>query len=176
MKKDSNIEDKVLLAKVVATKGLKGELKLKSFTEDPLSIVDYDVFNDKGIEFIISSAYLHKGVVVVKIEGFETIEQAEKLVGTSFYINREDMPDLEDETFYYVDLIGLDALNFSDEKIGKISAVHNYGAGDFLEIKKEDDSTILIMFTKENVPDIEIKKGYVRVADVNYINPENKVN
>ncbi len=172
MSKGSYIKDKVLLAKIVATKGLKGELKLKSFTEDPISIVDYEVFSERNISFKILSAYTHKGVVVVKIEGINSIEQAEKLIGDSLFTNRSDMPDLDEDSFYYVDLIGLDVLNLDNEKIGEVLAIHNHGAGDFLEIKKEDNSSILIMFTKENVPYIEIDKGYIKVIDVNYINSE----
>lgn len=169
MNKGSKVEDKVLLAKVVATKGLKGELKLKSFTEDPLSIVDFDVFNEKGISFEILSAYMHKNTVIVKIAGIDSIEKAEKLIGDSLFANRSDLPETEEDSFYYVDLIGLDVLNLRDEKVGVVSAVHNYGAGDFLDIKNLDGTSNLIMFTKENVPDIEISKGYIRISEINYI-------
>lgn len=162
-------DNKVLLAKIVTTKGLRGELKLKSFTEDPLSIVDYEVFNDNNASFKIMDAYIHKGVVVVKIAGIDSIEKAEKLVGDNLYINRDEMPELEEDDFYYVDLIGLDVLNSLGKKIGIVSAIYNHGAGDLLDIKLVDESSELILFTKENVPEIDVSKGFIRVADINYV-------
>ncbi|MDR0484504.1 MAG: ribosome maturation factor RimM [Alphaproteobacteria bacterium] len=165
-------KSKVLLAQIVATKGLQGELKLKVFTEYPLSILDYELFTDKNIPLKIIKGYIHKNVVVVKILGVTTIEEAQDLIGSQIFTNRESMPDTEEETFYYVDLIGLKVLNSKNDQIGSILAINNYGAGDFLEIKKLDGSTEAILFTKQNVPTVAIKDGYIKINDINYVDLE----
>jgi 16S rRNA processing protein RimM len=158
----------VLLAQIIATKGLKGELKLKSFTENPLSLLDFAVFTDKNIPLKIISGYIQGNLVIVKILGIDSIEQAQELVGLSLLTARENLPAAEEEEFYYVDLIGLNVLDSSSEKIGKVIAVNNYGAGDFLEIKRADGSTENIMFTKENVPLVAVSEGYIQINAVNY--------
>ncbi len=156
---------KVLLAKIVATKGLKGELKLKSFTSDPLSVIDYDIFDENDRIYVITSAYINKGTVIVKLEGIDNIDQAQGFIGTDLYTFRGQMPELDEEDFYHVDLLGLRVLDTNEVEIGNIIAIHNYKAGDIIEIKKLDDSVILIPFRKECVPVINIKDNYVIVKN-----------
>ncbi|MCL2567780.1 MAG: ribosome maturation factor RimM [Alphaproteobacteria bacterium] len=175
--KDSNTnktlsKDKVLLAQIVATKGLIGELKLKSFTENPLSLLEFEIFTDTNLSLKILSGYVQGNLVIVKIKGIDTIEQAKNLVGLQLFTNRENLPKEAEEEFYYVDLIGLSVLDSHGEKIGKVAAVNNYGAGDFLEIKKLDGTIETIMFTKENVPTVAIEEGYIAINKINYIDLE----
>lgn len=163
----------VLLATIVATKGLKGEVKLKSFTEDPLAITEYDVFDEQNSHYIITNAYLHKNIVVAKIKGIDSIDDAEKLINKSLYTLRESLPTLEEEdSYYHVDLIGLDVVTTKNEHFGKITAVFDFGAGDILEILKDNKEKVFISFTKKNVLEVNLAKNYVKIASLSFIDFE----
>lgn len=163
----------VLLAQIVATKGLKGEVKLKSFTEDPLNITEYDIFDEQGNHYVITSAYSHKNIVVAKIKGIDSIDDAEKLVSKSLYTLRESLPSLEeDDDYYHIDLIGLDVLTVENEHFGKITAIFNFGAGDVLEILKDNQEKVFINFTKKNVVEVNLAQKYVKITSLSYIDFE----
>ncbi|MGV3278617.1 ribosome maturation factor RimM [Rickettsiales bacterium LUAb2] len=156
--------NKIIIADISGVKGLKGEVKLKSYGADLLSVLDYNLYSSEGMEFIITNAYIHKNTVIAKIEGINTVEEAQKLVGTSLYINREELPQLEDNNYYLVDLIGLKIFNQEKQEIGKVIAVHNFGANDIIEVNLQQKS-VMLPFSKEIFIEVNINDGYLSINE-----------
>ncbi len=164
------------IAVVTGAHGVHGNVLLKTFTEDPLAVLTYkQVTTKQGRTHKIKSARSHKGGDVVIARFFEvtTRTMAEEMKGTELYINRNDLPEPDEEEFYHADLIGLDIVNTQDEPIGKVQALHNFGAGDLLEIRLHDSrESVVIPFTKECVPEIKIAKKVVVANLTTALSPE----
>lgn len=159
-------QKKVLLGTIVSVKGLKGEVKVKSYTLNPLSLLDYNITDENGNVILITSVYLHKNILIAKIRGIDTKEQADTIIGLNLFTFRNDLLPLEDEeSFYYVDLIGLLVKNESNNIVGKVKNVSNYGAHDIIEILLDNNETFMVPFLKNFVPEINIKEGYLVISD-----------
>jgi 16S rRNA processing protein RimM len=156
----------VLLAAVIGAQGLQGAVKAKIFTATPDALTAYGALQDKsGKIFSITAFRTGKpGEAVISFAGITTREAAEALKGTELFIARDKLPQTEDEEFYHADLIGLEAQDSEGRVIGKIAALHNYGAGDIVEIVRPDGDSVLLAFTRETVPTIDIPGGRVIVA------------
>jgi 16S rRNA processing protein RimM len=156
----------VLLAAIIGASGLKGAVKAKIFTATPDALTAYGALQDKsGKIFSITAFRTGKpGEAVISFAGITTREAAEALKGTELFIARDKLPQTEDEEFYHADLIGLEAQDSEGRVIGKIAALHNYGAGDIVEIVRPDGDSVLLAFTRETVPTIDIPGGRVIVA------------
>ena len=170
----------VCLAKVIAAHGIKGELKVKSFTADPKDVCNYGMLTnkEKNRYFELKYTGFQKGLIRVKIKGIETRNDAEALVGLDLYVSRDKLPKLEKDTFYQTDLVGLDVLDLkTSKKIGKIVGIYNFGAGDILEIKfEEQKQTEMLPFNNEYVPEVDVQNGFVLIAytTMNYQKDEEK--
>ena len=156
----------VLLAVVIAPQGLKGAVKAKLFTATPDSLMRYPVLHDgDGRRFTITAFRAGKpGEAVMSFQGIESREAAEALKGIGLYIARDMLPKTSKEEFYHADLIGLEAQDPEGRIIGKLAAIHNFGAGDVIEIARPDGDNVLLAFTRETVPLIDIEGGRVVVA------------
>jgi 16S rRNA processing protein RimM len=156
----------VLLAAVIGAQGLKGEVKVKTFTERPDSLAQYGgLHTADGRRFTVTAARGTKpDEAVLKFAEISDRAAAEALKGTELFVARAALPATEDEEFYHADLIGLRADDTGDRLIGLVKAIHNYGAGDVIEIEQADGDTVLLAFTRETVPLIEIAKGRLVVA------------
>jgi len=158
----------VCLAKIVAAHGIRGEVKLKSFTDKPKDVFAYGKLQNKeGTRFFdLTFIGFAKELIRAKIKGVETRNDAEEIVGTELYTLREVLPDLEENMFYQTDLVGLKVLDAKTAKqIGKVVGVYNFGAGDILEIKFEDvKQTEMLPFNDTYVPTVDIKQGFVCVS------------
>ena len=102
-------------------------------------------------------------LLLKKIKGVEDRNTAETLVGTRFYVSRDVLPELDDDEFYHTDLIGLEARSSSDEVLGKVNAIYNFGAGDLIEIKMSNGHLEMLPFTAQFVPTINIKEQFIIV-------------
>ncbi len=133
----ANLKNPVLMAQIGAPHGIKGEVRVKSFTSDPMALADYGpLFSHDGRKFEISSLRPAKTVLVVRFKGLNWRDEVEKLNRLELFVEREKLPDDSDEdAFYIADLVGMDALNEQGEKLGTVIDVPNFGAGDMLEIK-----------------------------------------
>ncbi len=162
----SSDDQKVLLAKIGAAHGIRGEVRVKPFGDDPLSFTDYGVLTTRDGKriFEVERARVQKTVVVTKFKGITDRNQAEELNGLELYISRDQLPEPDEDEFYYSDLNGLDVLDLNGETLGKIVAVQDFGAGDLLEIRPKRGRTFYIPFTKEFVPAISLENGQVKVA------------
>lgn len=154
-----NSDNLILVARVAGAFGVKGEVRLTTFTADPLALLDYrDLLRESGAPGLtLTSARPAKGGIVGRAKEVETREQAEALRGLRLYIPRERLPAPEDEDEYYlVDLIGLSVVTPEGEALGVVRSVHDFGAGDLLEIQPPQGASWWLPFTREAVPDVRL--------------------
>lgn len=151
-------EPMVCVAAVAAAHGVRGALKLKSFTEVPQSCTEYGpVHDEQGRKlFELRLVAIAKGVVIAKADGIEDRDTAEALRGLRLYVPRSRLPAAEEEEFYHADLIGMDAVDPDGRSIGRVAAVLNFGAGDLLEIARSGQEPMVLPFTRAIVPEIEL--------------------
>ncbi|WEX09772.1 ribosome maturation factor RimM [Chelativorans sp. AA-79] len=159
------LENPVQLAVIGAAHGIKGEVRVKAFTEDPMALGSYGpLYAADGRSFIVAGIRPAKEVVIVRFKGVDDRNGAEALNGEALFVDRSVLPEeLEEDEFYYSDLIGLTVVDETDEDLGRVIAVHNFGAGDLLEFRQESGSTLMIPFTRDAVPEIDFSEGMVRI-------------
>ena len=156
----------VLLAVVLGAHGLKGEVKVKTFTAAPGKLGAYGPLHAKeGRRFTVTALHSARdGEAVAAFAEVKDRGASEALKGTELFVTRARLPETAGSEFYHADLIGLDAEDKEGRRIGKVLSVQNYGAGDVLVIAADSGDEILIAFTKDNVPEIDIKGGRLIVA------------
>lgn len=156
----------VLLAAVIGAHGLKGEVKVKTFTEAGDALGQYGALHLKdGRKLFVKHVNATKpGEAIVAFIDVGDRNAAEALKGEELFVSREALPALEGHEFYQADLIGLRAEDAEGRVIGTVRAIQNFGASDVLEIVQADGDTVLLAFTHENVPSIEVEKGRITVA------------
>lgn len=156
----------VLLAAVIGAHGLKGEVKAKVFTETPDALLRYGRLHLKdGRTLDIAHVQATKpGEAIIAFKGVGDRNGAEALKGAELFVARAALPALEAQEFYHADLVGLRAEDTEGRVLGKVHAIHNFGAGDVLEIARPDGDTVLLAFTKDNVPSIDLENGRIIVA------------
>jgi 16S rRNA processing protein RimM len=156
----------VLLAAVIGAQGLKGEVKVKTFTAEPEALARYrGLRTSDGRSFTVTAARSTKpNEAVLTLAEVTDRSHAESLKGTELYVPRAALPATDEDEFYHADLIGQRAEDGDDRLLGVVKAIHNYGAGDVIEIEQPGGDTMLLAFTKETVPHIEIDKGRIVVA------------
>ena len=152
------------MGRIGAAHGIKGEVRVQSFTEEPLDLVGYSPFttNRPGLVVTIAKARGTTNMLVASIEGVADRSAAEKLNGVELFVERSRLPEPEeDDDFYHTDLIGLRAQLVDGTNIGEVTAVPNYGAGDILEVRNDGGETFLYPFTRQVVPEVHLKEGYL---------------
>jgi 16S rRNA processing protein RimM len=152
------------MGRIGAAHGIKGEVRVQSFTEDPLALPGYSPFttNRPGLSVTIARARGTTNMLVAQIEGVGDRSAAEKLNGVELFVTRDRLPDTpDDDDYYHADLIGLVAQLSDGTAIGEVRAVPNYGAGDILEVLGTGGDTFLFPFTRKVVPEVHLKDGYL---------------
>jgi 16S rRNA processing protein RimM len=156
---------KLLMGRIGAAHGIKGEVRIQSFTEEPLALKDYGPLatNKPGLMIEIESARATTNVLVARLKGVADRSAAERLIGVELYVDRDKLPPpADDDDFYHADLIGLEARLNDGSVLGKVMAIPNFGAGDLLEVRDErSGDTYLYPFTKSVVPDVKVGEGYL---------------
>jgi 16S rRNA processing protein RimM len=161
------LKNPVLLGVIGAAHGIKGELRVKTFTGDPLALAGYGPLHAKdGRSFEITAIRPANTVVVVRLKGVNDRNQAEALNGIELYADRSTLQAEEEGEFLYEDLVDLSVRDQAGLAIGKVTAVQNYGGGDILELKLTDGKEVLIPFTHVAVPDVDVASGFVTVDPV----------
>lgn len=149
-------------AKIVATHGIRGEVRCQYFCDSADFLCEFDeLYLDKNGEkpVEIARAYPHKNVVIMKIEGIDTVEDAQKLIGKTLYMDRDDV-ELDEDVYFIQDIIGLVVKDIdSGEVYGKISEVYQNGATDVYSIKKENGTELMFPYIDEVVKKIDIEAG-----------------
>ncbi|SFR46043.1 16S rRNA processing protein RimM [Yoonia tamlensis] len=159
--------DRVIVGTLGGSFGVKGEVRLKSFCADPAAIVDYTpLYTEDGRAFaqLVLTGQLKNGFTA-RVDGIITKEDADALRNVSLYAERDAMPSLPDDEYYYADLIGLTVLDTGGATLGTVKNVMDHGAGDLLEIIAPGHTdTILLPFTQAAVPTVDLSAGRI-IAD-----------
>lgn len=151
--------------KITGTHGLKGEVRVQPWADSPEFLAEFDeLYLDKGAKKIeITAARVHKNMLIMKIKGVDTIDDAEKLRNKVLYMDRDDV-ELEEGAYFIQDLIGLDVLDDeTGEKIGILADVSETGANDVYHIKTDEGKLYLIPVIPDVVKDISPENGTIRV-------------
>jgi 16S rRNA processing protein RimM len=159
--------ERVRIAKIGAAHGVRGEVRLFAYTEDPLALRSYGELEDESgtRRFRIVSLRPAKNHLVARIEGVGDRDEASSLTHLELYVPRARLPQQKEaDRFYHADLVGLSVETKAGEKLGEVIGVRNYGAGDLLEIKRVRGENVLIPFIDQYVPEIDIGGGRI-VAD-----------
>lgn len=156
--------DRVLIARIGAAHGIKGEVRVKAYTADPAGIAAYGpLAAEDGRTFEVASLRPAAGtapdMLVVKFKGIGDRNAAEALNGLELSVPRDRLPPAGEDEFYHADLVGLAAVTRDGAELGTVIAVHNYGAGDLLEIAPKRGETLLIPFTRAVVPEVDLASG-----------------
>jgi 16S rRNA processing protein RimM len=156
----------VLLAVVIGAQGLKGEVKAKIFTATPDALPRYGALHTRDGRKLVITAYRpsKEGEAVIAFESVRDRNAAEALKGTELFVDRAALPPAQDDEFYHADLIGLEARDSEGRMLGKVIAVHNFGASDVIELERADGDSVHLAFTRETVPVIKLAEGYIVVA------------
>jgi 16S rRNA processing protein RimM len=156
-------EKKVCVARIGAAHGVRGAVKLWIFTEDPLAVRRYGPLStrDGARQFEVTSAREAKDHLVATLKGVTTREQAERLNGIELYVPRDRLPATDENEYYHADLIGLSAVTVAGEPLGSVVAIHNFGAGDIIEIAPPQGATMLLPFSNAVVPMVDLAGGRV---------------
>ncbi len=156
---------RLLMGRIGAAHGIRGEVRVQSFTEEPMALLDYGPLatNRPGLTINILSARSATNVLVARLEGVTDRNAAERLNGVELYVDRVLLPETTDEDdFYHADLLGLRAQLADGTLIGEVAAIPNFGAGDILEVRdSRSGDTFLYPFTRAVVPEINLAAGYL---------------
>jgi 16S rRNA processing protein RimM len=141
-------------------------VKLWTFTEDPFAVKHYGPLatKDGARQFEVTHAREAKDHLVATFKGVTSRDEAERLNGIELYIARDKLPDAGEGEYYHADLIGLAAVTTADTAIGRVVAIHNFGAGDIIEIAPPSGPTMLLPFTDAVVPTVDLDSGRVVIA------------
>jgi 16S rRNA processing protein RimM len=158
--KSADAGHKIRVARIGAAHGVRGEVKLWSFTEDPLAVADYGPLETENgaRQFEIESLRPAKDFLVARLKGVADRNAAEMLRNIDLFVPRERLPAIEDEgTYYHADLIGLSVVTRENAAVGTVLAMHNFGAGDLIEIATAaGGQTMMLPFTESTVPEVDL--------------------
>jgi 16S rRNA processing protein RimM len=142
--------------------GVRGEVRVKSFCAEPSAIGDYGpLVDDAGRDYRLTVQRPVKGGYAVRLSGVPSREAADALRGQRLWAPRTALPEVAEDEYYHSDLIGLEAVDTGGAVLGRVRAVHDFGAGDLLEIAGREE--VLVPFTREVVPTVDIGMGRVVV-------------
>jgi 16S rRNA processing protein RimM len=170
---DPFLDEFVCIGEALGPHGIKGAVWIRFFTSDSRTLLKIkELVDEKQKRYAVS---LNLGgrtdaVLRAQLEGVNTRNDAETIKGKLFFVRKETLAPLEEEEFYYIDLMGLKVQNLNGLLVGHVLTVHNFGAQDTLEIKPSSGSkTIYVPFTKVAVPVVDVSQGFVVVEDA-YLN------
>ena len=154
---------RLCLGVIAGARGIHGEVRVRAFTERGEDVAAYGPLTDEtgGRSFTLVDPKPIRGGVAARVEGVEDRTAAEALKGARLYVAREALPDLEDDEFYHADLMGARVVSSDGEEVGRVVALHDFGAGDVLEIERADGPPLVAPFTRETVPEIDMNEGRI---------------
>ncbi len=157
---------RICVGQLGAPHGVRGEMRLRSFTADPPAVAGYGPFEtEDGRVIAIESLRPAKDHFVATLAGIRDRNAAERLVNTKLFVPRDRLPEIgEEDEFYHADLVGLCAVSPAGEKLGTVVAVHNFGAGDLIEVRFDaSNTTEFVAFNEVNVPAVDLGAGRIVV-------------
>ncbi len=165
----TKLNNPVLMATIGAAQALRGEVRVKSYTDDPTALGNYgNLHSADGRVFEILEIREAKSMVVVRFRGINDRTAAEALNGLELFIERDNLPDedLDEDEFFYADLEGLEAVDAEGRSYGAVTGVFDFGAGDLLELKGPGRRPVLIPFTEWSVLEIDLEAGKLLVDPI----------
>ena len=167
-------KQRILIGVIGAAQGVKGEVRVQSYTARPTAIGDYGPLAARdGRSFdVLSVRPLRREMVAMRLRGITDRTSAEALNGVELYVDRSGLPPPEAGEFYLADLLGLEAVTADGAALGRVRAVDNHGGGDILAIDAADGREILVPFTKVFVPAVDLGAGRVVVAEAALVSDE----
>ena len=164
------VQDRVLLGVVAAPHGVRGLVRIRSFTDDPMAVAGYGLLADEtgSKRFKVEALSASRGAVLARIEGVDDRNAAEALRGTKLYVERSALPVVGEKEWYEADLVGLTAVGTDGRDWGKVLAFHDFGAGLMIEVSggasaQGGKGPVMLPFTDEAVPEVDVEGGKVVV-------------
>ena len=155
---------RVLVGRIGAAHGVRGEVRVRSFTDDPMALGAYGpLATGDGRTLTVAAARPAKGMLVVRFAEVADRERAEALNGSDLFVPRSALPAPDKEEYYHADLIGLPVFDAEDRPLGVVAAMPDFGAGPLLEIAGDDGETAFVPFTRAAVPVIDLAGGRIVV-------------
>jgi 16S rRNA processing protein RimM len=158
---------RICVAEIGGAHGIGGEVKLKSFTADPMALKGYSPLEseDGTTRFAIEALRPGKSHLIAQLRGILNRSAAERLAGVKLFVPRACLPPVATGEFYHADLVGLRAITAEGAEIGTVMAVHDFGAGAILELQlAQSDATLMLPFTATCVPEVDLARGRIMVV------------
>jgi 16S rRNA processing protein RimM len=167
---------KVCIGVIAGPHGVKGLVRLKSFTADPKDVSAYGPLTDAaGLRrFSVEVTGTARNVLIARIDGVRDRNAAEALRGVELYVDRDALPEAEEDEFYHADLVGLPVRKADGSAFGTVLALYDFGAGDMIEIRCVDGGSKILPFNAEVVPVVDLENGFLVVEPPSetYVRPE----
>lgn len=160
-------EQRICVARLGAAHGVRGEMRLWSFTADPAAVADYGPFETADGRVIeIEALRPARDFFVARLKGVADRDAAERLRNAELFVPRARLPAPQDaDEYYHADLVGLAVVDAAGKALGRVVALHNFGAGDIVEVRRaEANDTVMLSFTQDVVPQIDVAGGRIVVA------------
>ena len=159
------MDSRICVGVIVGAHGVRGLVRVKSFTEKPADIAAYGPLGDAdgACQYVLDVTGSAKGVLLARIDGIADRNAAEAMKGRELFINRDALPQADEEEFYDADLIGLPAVLSDGSAFGNVRALHEFGAGDMIEISLEGGGVSVLPFTSAVVLEIDLESGRITV-------------
>ncbi len=156
---------KVCIGVIAGAHGVRGQVRVKSFTAEPRDVTAYGPVTDASgaRQFDLRITGAARGMMLAKIDGVGDRDAADMLRGTELYVDRDRLPAPDEDEYYYADLIGLDAVSTDGTALGSVRAMHNFGAGDMIELEDGSGKTELLPFTAAVVASVDLEAGVVTI-------------
>jgi 16S rRNA processing protein RimM len=156
---------RVCVGRIAGAHGVRGEVRIASYTDDPHDIASYGPVSDEdgARHFTIKPVRMAKSHLVARIDGIDDRDAAEALRGVTLYVSRAALPEPEDDEFYWEDLVGLRAETTGGEPLGTVLSVQDYGAGIMLEVGESARLATLVPFTRDIVPSVDLNAGILSI-------------
>ncbi len=161
----------VCVGVVSGAHGIQGQVRIKSFTAEPADIARYGRVYDAGgaTPLRLTVTGRSREMVIARIEGIADRDAAEALRGHQLFVSRALFPPLAAEEFYHTDLIGLRAElaagpDHARRPLGSVVAVHDFGGGDVIEVASEQGGSMMVPFTRDAVPEVNVAEGWLAIA------------
>ena len=163
---DMMAEDRLCVGVIVGAHGVRGDLRVKSFTGEPEDLASYGPLTDAGgaREFRLRIMGTVRGLLRVHMDGVEDRNAAEALAGVELYIERDQLPPTQRDEYYHADLVGLRAERPDGSLYGTVRALHDFGAGDVIEIALALGGVVVLPFTRAVAPEIDLDAGRVVIV------------
>lgn len=159
----------IIVGKIIGVHGVRGELVLRSHTEDQEAIFNYPLLDPDHMPVTLARVGAKKKGFIVRIDGINSREEAETLIGCELFTPRDALPSVNEGEYYIEDLIGCQVLSSDGAQFGSIKAMHNFGAGDVMDITKPDGKSEMLLFNDDMVEQVSVAEKTITLKPINVV-------